>query len=140
MIRLAVPGDAAGLYALNLRFNGPGVAEEDAIAASLSHNRQELVVVSDRQGELNGFMCIQIKRSLCYTAPTAEITEVFVDEPYRRRGLARAMLDFGQKCCAAKYGVTQFTVLTGDDNLPAQGLYRSAGFFRENEVLFATEE
>lgn len=139
MIRLAMPGDAAGLFELNFRFNGPGGAEVDAIEESLAHNPQEVVVVSDGREGLNGFVCLQVKRSFCYRKPTAEVTEVFVDAAYRRRGLARAMLEFGRQYCAAKYGVTEFAVLTGSDNIPAQKLYQAAGFAREGEVLFAIE-
>lgn len=139
MIRLAMPGDAEGLFELNLQFNGPGGAEVEEIAESLAQNPQEVVVVSEGRGGLNGFVCLQVKRSFCYQRPAVEVAEVFVAEAYRRQGLARAMLDFGRQYCAAKYGAVEFTVLTGAENFPAQALYAAAGFVREDEVLFAAE-
>lgn len=136
MIRLALPGDAIQLFGLNERFNGPGSATVEDMARSLESNTQEMVVVSDRAGVLTGFVCVQIKRSFCYKHPTAEVTEVFVDEPFRRKGLAKGMLCLALEAAKARFGVTELTVLTGGDNLPAQALYEGAGFLREDEVVY----
>ena len=97
MIRLAVPGDAGQLFGLNERFNGPSLSTVEDMERSLSENTQELVVVADQEGVLAGFVCVQVKRSFCYERPTAEITEVFVDEGFRRKGLARELLDFAEQ-------------------------------------------
>ncbi len=140
MIRLAEPGDAAQLFELNERFNGPSGSTVELMARSLGENPQELVVVADMEGTLAGFACVQVRRSFCYEVPSAEITEVFVEEGYRRRGLGREMLDFAERAAIESFGsLGELTVLTGGDNLPAQELYNDAGFVREDEVMFLKE-
>ena len=140
MIRLAEPGDAAQLFELNERFNGPSGSTVELMARSLGENPQELVVVADMEGTLAGFVCVQVKRSFCYEIPSAEVTEVFVDEEYRRRGLGREMLSFAERAAIESFGALgELTVLTGGATLSAQELYNDAGFVREDEVMFLKE-
>ena len=140
VIRLAEPGDAAQLYGLNERFNGASGSTVELMARSLRENTQELVIVADLEGILAGFVCVQVKRSFCYEIPSAEVTEVFVDEEYRRMGLGREMLSFAERAAVERFGpLGELTVLTGEDNLPAQALYEGAGFLREDEVVFIKE-
>lgn len=56
-----------------------------------------------------------------------EITNVMVDEPYRGRGIGRAML---QKLlvCGKEMGAVQFFLEVRCSNEPALRLYRSCGF------------
>ncbi len=117
VIRLAEPGDAAQLYGLNERFNGPSGSTVELMARSLRENTQELVIVADLEGILAGFVCVQVKRSFCYEIPSAEVTEVFVDEEYR---LGREMLSLAERAAVERFGpLGELTVLTGEDNLPA---------------------
>lgn len=140
VIRLAEPGDAAQLYRLNERFNGPSGSTVELMARSLRENNQELVIVADLEGTLAGFVCVQVKRSFCYEIPSAEVTEVFVDEEYRREGFGREMLAFAERAAVERFGpLGELTVLTGEDNLPARALYEGAGFLREDEVMFIKE-
>ncbi len=139
MIRLAAPEDAGQLFGLNERFNGPSGTTVEDMARSLGDNPRELVIVADCEGTLAGFVCVQVKYSFCYERPSAEITEVFVDEGYRRAGLGRKLLEFAERMAAERFGVSELTVLTGGDNFPAQGLYEGAGFEREDEAVFMKE-
>lgn len=135
MIRLASPADAPQLFKLNEQFNGLSDTTIEAMAAALEGNPQEIVAVADEEGVLCGFVCAQVKRSFCYALPCAEITEVYVAEPYRRRGLAGAMLSFVEGVCAEKFHVRDLSVLTGQDNDSAQALYQKHSYEREDEVL-----
>ena len=86
MIRLASVGDAGELERLNAEFNGKGKTTEESIRASLLTNRREIVIVADGDGgRLAGFVCVQLKKSLCYEDFMPEITEVYV-RPERRAG------------------------------------------------------
>lgn len=140
MIRLAAPEDAGQLYELNERFNGPSGTTAEDMAKSIAENSRELVIVADLNGTLAGFACVQVKYSFCYECPSAEITEVFVDEGFRRRGLGRELLEFAERAAIERFGpLGELTVLTGGDNIPAQRLYEGAGFRREGEVVFFKE-
>ena len=58
---------------------------------------------------------------------TAHIAQVIVDPSLRRRGLARDLIEM--TCAlAADAGCTRITLLVAEDNAPALGLYRAAGF------------
>ena len=59
-------------------------------------------------------------------APQLFINEVAVAEPYRRRGIARRMIDRLVQI-AAELGCTEAWVLTDAGNAAAHALYRSAG-------------
>mgnify|MGYP003214180341 CR=1 FL=1 len=116
MIRLASVDDAAELELLNAEFNGKGKTTEESIRASLLTNRREIVIVADGSGgRLAGFVCVQLKKSLCYEDFMPEITEVYVRPEYRGRGIAREML-------------------TGSDNTAAQKLYSAIGFECDGEM------
>ena len=56
------------LEALNNEFNGEGETNLESIKASLESNLQELVIVSEEEGTLAGFACLQLKKSFCYKA------------------------------------------------------------------------
>lgn len=57
----------------------------------------------------------------------ADITNVAVDEAFRKRGVGKAMLTELLKL-GQERGVTGFTLEVRESNLPAQALYESLGF------------
>lgn len=135
MIRLATVEDAEQLFALNEKFNGKGETDLDTLKAALCEHPQEVIVVAEENGALAGFVCVQLKKSFCYRDHMAEITEVFVDEPYRRRKFASRMITFAQKYCLEHYSLHKFELLTGETNAEAQALYASLGYHKENDIL-----
>ncbi|MGN0534929.1 MAG: GNAT family N-acetyltransferase [Eubacterium sp.] len=136
MIRLASFDDAEQLLVLNEQFNGKGETTLEEIKNSLSNNSQEIIVVAEEENLLVGFVCVQIKRSFCYSDVYAEITEVFVEEKFRRKGLASKMITFAENYCRENYKLHSFELLTGKENTPAQKLYRSIGYTEKSELLF----
>lgn len=136
MIRLASFDDAEQLLVLNEQFNGKGETTLEEIKNSLSNNSQEIIVIAEEENLLVGFVCVQIKRSFCYSDVYAEITEVFVEEKFRRKGLASKMITFAENYCRENYKLHSFELLTGKENTPAQKLYRSIGYTEKSELLF----
>lgn len=137
MIRLANINDAEQLFALNEQFNGKGETTLEEIKKFLLNNSQEIIiVVAEEENQLVGFVCVQIKRSFCYSDVYAEITEVFVEEKFRRKGIARRMISFAESYCKENYKLHSFELLTGQENTPAQRLYRSIGYTEKSELLF----
>lgn len=137
MIRLAAPEDAEQLFRLNEEFNGEGENTVENIRRSLAENRREVVVVAEGEGELAGFLCIQLKRSFCYRELKPEMTELFVNEKYRRRGFAGSLMAFGEEYCRERFSACGFELLTGEDNLEAQALYAALGYGRDGEIHLA---
>ena len=134
MVRLANGQDAEQLYSLNLAFNGKGETTIENIRMSIQRNQQELVVIDEEEGLLVGFVCVQLKKSFCYDDYMPEITEVYVDPAYRRRGVASKMILFAEACCAGKYPLHKIELLTGAKNLVAQNTYRKLEYSVDEEI------
>jgi len=132
--RTANINDALELKKLNDLFNGEGCNTLEDVAESLKHNEREIVCVAADGNDLVGFCCGQIFKSMCYPIYCAEITELFVMDGYRRRGIGKCLLQFTEDILI-KRGVKHFHVLTGDKNITAQALYRSRGYADTSEIL-----
>ena len=139
MVRIATIPDAEQLEILNNEFNGEGETTLADIRSSLADNRQEIVIVDEQDGELSGFVCVQLKKSFCYNEYMPEITEVYVKPQYRRKGIARAMIAYAEGYCIDHYPLHRFELLTGDDNHDAQSLYAKLGYLEDGELHLAKE-
>lgn len=136
MVRLANVEDANQLEILNKEFNGEGETTIENIQDSLLNNRQEIIVVDEKKGLLVGFACIQLKRSFCYNEYMAELTEVYVKLEYRKKGVAREMIDFAEQYCRKQFSCHKFELLTGKNNLNAQMVYDNLGYKNDEEIHF----
>ena len=134
MTRLATYEDAKQLELLNDEFNGKGETSLENIRNSLLHNNQEFVVVEQIDDELAGFICVQLKKSFCYDEYMVEVTEVYVKEKYRRKGITKNMIKFAEEYCIKNYPVQKIELLTGKQNAVAQIVYDRLGYKDDNEI------
>ena len=137
MVRIATVQDAEQLEILNNEFNGEGETTLDNIRASLADNRQEIVVVDEMNGELTGFVCVQLKKSFCYDEYMPEITEVYVKPQYRRCGIARSMIAYAEEYCKSHFPLHKFELLTGAENDVARIAYAKLGYCEDAELHLA---
>ena len=137
MVRIATVQDAEQLEILNNEFNGEGETTLDNIRSSLANNKQEVIVVDEQNGELTGFVCVQLKKSFCYDDYMPEITEVYVKLRYRRNGIARAMITYAEEYCKSHYPLHKFELLTSDENDGAQSVYGKLGYSEDGELHLA---
>ena len=137
MVRIATVQDAEQLEILNNEFNGEGETTLENIKSSLANNKQEVIVVHEQNGELTGFVCVQLKKSFCYDDYMPEITEVYVKLRYRRNGIARAMITYAEEYCKSNYPLHKFELLTGDENDAAQSVYTKLGYSEDGELHLA---
>lgn len=135
IIRRAVAQDASSLLRLNVAFNGPGNVSEASIAASIRDNTQERVFVAEYDGQLIGFCCVQEFKSFCYDRNYVEITELFVDQAFRRKGVARRLVTYvEQQYFDQKIG--GFQLFTGGANSTAQRFYENLGYTKSDEIMY----
>lgn len=134
MVRKATPNDAEQLHMLNDEFNGKGETTIDNIKDSLMNNQQEIVIVDEENGVLTGFVCVQLKRSFCYDEYTPEITEVYVNPAYRKKGIASNMITFAEKYCSQNYPLCKYELLTGKKNTTVQAVYNKLGYTDDNKL------
>ena len=134
MVRKATVNDTEQLGILNEEFNGNGETTIENIRKSLECNSREIVIVDDDHGVLNGFVCVQLKKSFCYDDYTPKITEVYVRPACRKQGIAGRMIRFAEEYCCKNYPLHKFEILTGGENLIAQSVYNKLGYRNDHEL------
>jgi ribosomal protein S18 acetylase RimI-like enzyme len=133
IVRLATIEDADVLSRLNYEFNGGDKRPEAEIIGSLNTGN-ELVAVAELRDEVVGFACAQSSQSFCYAASHGEITEMYVQESARRKGVAAALLAFLEAQLRLR-GVGTVKILTGRTNDPAIATYASCGYVKHDEAV-----
>lgn len=136
LVREAVKEDVPFLIELNDQFNGVRRSREEVESDLL--NEREVVVVAVMEERVVGFACGQIYKSFCYAEHQAEITEMYIQESARRKGLARMMIERLEGIFRI-FGVKHIKILTGNKNEKAIKTYDKAGYDREDELLFDKE-
>lgn len=134
-IRLANSNDAASLFEMNERFNGAGSTSKELLADSIANNLQEAVFIATVDGSAAGFCCAQLFKSMCYRSYYAEITELFVEEAYRRQGVATALMVFAEDYFKDK-NVRGYQLFTGKQNEIAQAFYEKNGYTKSEEQMY----
>jgi ribosomal protein S18 acetylase RimI-like enzyme len=130
-IRDATLSDAAALARLIEEFNSdhdPIVVTPEQAAVRLAATAGvETTLVAEVGGQLAGFACLRLVPYMSDDEPYAELTDLFVAAPFRRRGVARALIERAEQL-AHDGGAAEVIILTGHDNAAAQALYRSLGY------------
>ena len=70
-------------------------------------------------------------------AEAIELRRMYVDFPYRRMGIARALLAHAEEL-AGRHGFARMVLSTSSLQLPALALYRSAGYTLDREEIANT--
>jgi len=138
IIRKAEVRDIPCLIEMNDKFNGSG-ATAASMKDSLENNTSEIVLVAVEKDGAVGFICGQLYKSICYTDGfLAELTELYVREEYRRKGIAAKLVSALEAEFLAS-NAHEIIVKTGDDNEEAHGLYLSCGYEDYEETVFCKE-
>ena len=134
-IRPAKEDDARDLAAMNDEFNATQTSQQDIRERLTATRSNELICVADKEGSLIGFACAQFYSSICYPEPVGEITEIYVRNAYRRRGVAKRMLVFLEDALAG-IGVSEIRAATNNANAEGNGLFHSAGYSQDNHCVY----
>ena len=127
VVRPAQNGDATALATLNREFNDQARTPDEIAASLRSGLHSERVLAVEVGGDVVGFACVQFLYSMCYAAPWAELTELYVRQGYRRQGIGRALVHEAERC-ARENGATEIVVRTGERNVAGQALYEAQGY------------
>ncbi|WP_438350648.1 GNAT family N-acetyltransferase [Paenibacillus sp. FA6] len=131
-IRWVNTNDTADLVMLNYAFNGVGMSiDEVKDNLTLTNELIALAVIDDMPV---GFACAQYFKSFCYRGLQGEITELYITEVARGRGLGTLLITFLEEELRAR-GVTNVKVLTGKKNEIAIKTYERSRYYRQEEVL-----
>jgi len=138
IIRLAHVSDASELKNLNDMFNDNDDTTLDELETSLLENNHEIVVCAEIEKIIVGVCCIQIMRTMCFNWQYAYVTELFVQEEYRSRGIGTLLMNFAEHELLKK-GIKKIFLLVGRPNIRAQKLYQSLGFIEMTEKMYMKE-
>jgi GNAT superfamily N-acetyltransferase len=129
--RIATAGDVEALAELITAFNVPypGVPVSAAQAASRLAATQgiETTILAEVDGQAAGFACLRLVPYMSGDDLYAELTDLFVAEAFRRRGVASALMAHVERL-ALGAGASGILLLTGFDNPGAQAFYRAVGY------------
>lgn len=120
----------------------PGFTQElqDYIVEIWNHPDKE-IVVAEEDGVILGFAVLNHLRKpenpFMYEKDFLDIDEFGVDEAYRRRGVATAMIDF-IRAFASERGIHRIELNMWEFNQDARAFYEAAGFttFRRYMEIF----
>ena len=127
IIRLATPADAADLARMNAAFNGIFDSAAQIAARLAACADIETAILAELDGQAGGFACVRVVPCVLYAEPYAELTELYVEPAFRRRGLGRALIARAEQLARAR-GAADLLIMTGVGNPAAQALYRAAGY------------
>ena len=134
-VRPALPEDGQVLFAMNRAFNGEGVASPLEAALALAHPgpRAGAAGLCGRGAGGLPLRAAEALRLLLSALRRGDGAVRLPRLPPPGRGPAAAE-DFPDAC--RQEGVEAVTVLTGEDNAPAQALYQKMGFSPSGEAHF----
>ena len=125
--------DIPDLIDLNNGFNDVDCGTAESMREALN-NKNELIYIARYNNEAVGFICGQLYSSICYTSKQGEITELYVKEAFRRKGIATMLMKHLENEFINK-DVLEITVITGLKNNNAQRLYEKCGYSHKRMAL-----
>lgn len=126
-IREATQDDLDALARLNERFNDVRTTAAQIAARLADPQCVEIPVVAEVDNQLVGFAGLRVVPLIFYEGTHAELTELFVEEGYRRRGVGQALIQFAERI-AASNGAEELILHTGEENQMAQEFYTAMGY------------
>ena len=126
-LRQATPDDAAELARLLDLFDHMGAMPEQVAARMLACQNVLTTFIGELGRQPVGFACLRLIPHLQGDEPYAELTDIYVDAPFRRQGLAHALIAHVEEAARAA-GAGGLVIITGFDNDGAQAAYRASGY------------
>jgi ribosomal protein S18 acetylase RimI-like enzyme len=126
-VRQATPDDAPDLARLLDLFDRMGATPQQVAARLLACQNVVTTFIGERDGQPVGFACLRLVPHLQGDEPSAELTDIYVDAPFRRQGVARALIAQVEAAARAA-GAREVVLITGFDNEDAQAAYRASGY------------
>lgn len=126
-IRKATAEDAATIFDLNAENNDVRSSKEGIAKRLIQNDRIETLYLAEIGSSGVGFLCLCLRMQICDDATYAEVSELYVAREYRRRGVAKALMDHAL-AVAVNAGAREIILMTGFRNHVAQQFYFTNGF------------
>ena len=126
-IREATAADAAAIARLNAAHNDLRATPAHIAAHIAARAHYERPFVAEIGGQVVGMACLRLLPCLCDPAPSAEMTELYIDAGFRRAGVGRALVQHIEGL-ARSAGATRLTLITAWHNGGAHTFYHALGY------------
>lgn len=128
-VRQATPDDATELARMLDLFDGIGATPEQVAARMRACQGVLTTFLGEMEGRPVGFACLRLVPHLQVQGdePYAELTDIYVDAPFRRHGVARALIARVEAMARAA-GASEMVIITDFDNDVARAAYRAVGY------------
>jgi GNAT superfamily N-acetyltransferase len=134
IIRTAQPDDAPEIARLNKLFNGVDEPAANYAMRLVDAHRVDTPILAELDGSVIGLANLRLLPAVFYSEMYAELTELFVEEDYRRYGAGRALITYAEGL-ALDGGAHEMIILTDFYNYTAQTLYRALGYQHHDIAL-----
>ena len=126
-VREATPDDATDLARMLDLFDGIGATPEQVAARMRACQSVLTTYLGEIDGQPVGFACLRLVPHLQGDEPYAELTDIYVDAPWRRHGVARALIARVEAVARAA-GASDVVIITDFANEGARAAYRAVGY------------
>ena len=127
-LREARAADAPGIAELLDQLGYPTTPEQvEARLARLAVSGDDATWVADEDGAIIGLAGIHVSASLEHEGDVAKVSEIVVDERFRRRGIGGALLTEAERE-ARRRGCVLLFLTTAERRKDAHAFYRRLGF------------
>ena len=139
-MRMAGPGDVPRLVELMAEFYAETGYPCDAARAATAFDdlvrdpRLGRVWLLEDEGRAVGYAVLTLGYSLEYGGRDGFVDDLYVQAPFRARGLGTAAIEEAKRACLA-LGVRALHLEVARDNQVARGIYRKSGFLDHDRLL-----
>ena len=133
----ATEDDLGQLARLNEIFNKVKETPEQIRERLARQDCGETPIVAEIDNQIVGFAGLRVVPMVFYEGAHAELTELFVEERYRRRGVGEALVCFAEHLAQAR-GAEELVLQTGRENRAARAFYSAMGYEEWHIVMGKT--
>jgi ribosomal protein S18 acetylase RimI-like enzyme len=126
-VREATKEDLVALARLNERFNDVKTTATQIAKRLADPKCVEISIVAEVNNQIVGFAGLRVVPLIFYEGTHAELTELFVEESYRRRGVGQALIRFAESLAESK-GAEALALHTGEENEAVRKFYSAVGY------------
>lgn len=129
--RVATPADAVAISHLLFEFNAEALSPEELGRRMEQAQGLETAFLGELDGVLAGLLVLQTVPTVASAQDWAEITEMYVQPAFRRKGVGKALITEAL-AYARHHGCSKVHLLVDPENEAALSFYEAVGFHRDS--------
>jgi GNAT superfamily N-acetyltransferase len=115
-------------------FNGTSHPDDWETVSKYLRNTADIICVAEDSKMVVGYCCGRHSRNLSFKEPIADVTELFVEEAHRKKGLGKRLLSH-MEIELLKHGVNRIRILVEGVNESARKFYAASKYTEFDMVM-----